>query len=113
VNANDAGVASSLVNVAQQVGGSIGLAVIGTVAWTGVAGSLRSQAAAAHSAGASTAEQIHDHALATGFSKGYVVSAGIMVLAAIIAVVVIRLRREDLSGEDPTLHPSAEVSPWR
>src|SRR6266568_2422119 len=47
----DAGVASSMLNVGQQVGGSIGLAVLGTVAWSAVASSLRSQAAAAAKAG--------------------------------------------------------------
>ena len=51
VSNNDTGVASSLVNVGQQVGGSIGLAVLGTVAWSAVASSLRSQAAAAARAG--------------------------------------------------------------
>ena len=51
VSDNDTGVASSLVNVGQQVGGSIGLAVLGTVAWSAVASSLRSQAAAAARAG--------------------------------------------------------------
>ena len=34
VGNNDAGVASSLLNVGQQVGGSIGLALLGTVAWS-------------------------------------------------------------------------------
>jgi hypothetical protein len=43
---NDAGVASSLLNTGQQVGGSIGLAV-GTVGWSAVADNIRSQAAAA------------------------------------------------------------------
>jgi len=47
VTSSDAGAASSLVNVGQQVGGAIGLAVVGTVAWSAVASSLRSQAAAA------------------------------------------------------------------
>jgi hypothetical protein len=51
VRNDDAGVASSLVNVGQQVGGSIGLAVVGTVAWSAVASSLRSAAAAAAKAG--------------------------------------------------------------
>ena len=37
----DAGVASSLVNTGQQVGGSIGLAILGTVAWTVVANIAR------------------------------------------------------------------------
>jgi hypothetical protein len=84
VRDNDAGVASSLVTVGQQVGGSIGLAAIGTVAWSAVASSLRSPAAAAaragvHATGARAAAlqtQMYDHALATGFSRGYLVPAG-------------------------------------
>ena len=51
VNNNDTGVASSLINVGQQVGGSIGLAIFGTVAWSAVVSSRRSQAAAAARAG--------------------------------------------------------------
>ena len=47
---NDAGVASSLLNTGQQVGGSIGLAILGTVAWSAVANSIHSQAAAAAAA---------------------------------------------------------------
>ena len=52
VRDTDAGVASSLLNTGQQVGGSIGLAVLGTVAWTAVANSIRSQSAAAAAAAA-------------------------------------------------------------
>ena len=47
---NDTGVASSLLNTGQQVGGALGLAVLGTVAWSAVSNSLRSQAAAAAAA---------------------------------------------------------------
>ena len=102
VSENDAGVASSLVNVAQQVGGSIGLAIVGTVAWSAVASSLRSQAAAAGGhVSAAVRTQMYDHALATGFSRGYLVSAGILVLALIIALVMIRITRRDLSGATP------------
>ena len=50
-----AGVASSLLNTGQQVGGSIGLAVLGTVAWTAVADSIRSQSATAAAAAAGRA----------------------------------------------------------
>ena len=112
---NDTGVASSLVNVGQQVGGAVGLAVLGTVAWSAVANSLRSQAAAAAktatvhlSAGQAAALQkaAANHALATGFSKGYIVSAGIMLLALIITLVMIRVRREDLAGVNPMAAPS-------
>jgi EmrB/QacA subfamily drug resistance transporter len=112
---NDTGVASSLVNVGQQVGGAVGLAVLGTVAWSAVANSLRSQAAAAAktatvhlSAGQAAALQkaAANHALATGFSKGYIVSAGIMLMALIITLVMIRVRREDLAGVNPMAAPA-------
>jgi EmrB/QacA subfamily drug resistance transporter len=105
INSDDAGVASSLINVGQQVGGSVGLAILGTVAWSAVASSLHSQAAAAAKAGvhvsAALQNRIYDHALATGFSRGYLVSAGIMVLAVIIALAMIRVKRQDLSGATP------------
>ena len=47
VRDQDSGLASSLLNAGQQVGGAIGLAALGTVAWTAVANSIRSQVAAA------------------------------------------------------------------
>src|SRR6202035_3610002 len=50
VRDRDAGLASSLPNVGQQVGGSIGLAILGTVAWTVVANTARNSAAAAAAA---------------------------------------------------------------
>jgi EmrB/QacA subfamily drug resistance transporter len=112
---NDAGVASSLLNTGQQVGGALGLAVLGTVAWSAVANSLRSQAAAAaktataHLAGAQGAalqKAAANHALATGFSQGYIAAAGIMALALIITLVTIRIRRKDLAGVNPMAAPA-------
>ena len=76
---NDAGVASSLLNTGQQVGGSIGLAILGTVAWSAVATSIHSQTAAAakhataHLSGAKAAalqKAITDHALLDRFLQG-------------------------------------------
>ena len=91
---DDAGVASSLVNTGQQVGGALGLAVLGTVAWSAVANSLH-----AHAAGSPAARQaVAAHALATGFSDGYLVSAAIMLLALVITVLAIRVRPADLSS---------------
>jgi EmrB/QacA subfamily drug resistance transporter len=80
---HDSGVASSLLNTGQQVGGSIGLAVLGTVAWTAVANSARTQATHAAAAAARAGHPggplfagIYRHALATGFARGFLVSAG-------------------------------------
>jgi EmrB/QacA subfamily drug resistance transporter len=115
---NDTGVASSLVNVGQQVGGAVGLAVLGTVAWSAVANSLRSQAAAAAAAAKTATAHLSaaqaaalqkaatNHALAHGFSQGYIVSAGIMALALVITLVVIRVKRDDLSGINPMAAPT-------
>jgi EmrB/QacA subfamily drug resistance transporter len=117
VATNDTGVASSLLNTGQQVGGALGLAVLGTVAWSAVANSLHQQAAAAaaaaktatvHLSAAQTAalqKAATNHALSTGFSKGYIVAAGIMLLALIITLVTIRVTREDLAGIDPNAAP--------
>jgi len=114
---SDTGVASSLLNTGQQVGGSIGLAILGTVAWSAVANSIHSQAAAAASAAkhatvhlsaakqAALQKAMTDHALSVGFSKGYLVSAGIALLALIITVIAIRVKREDLSGVNPLAAP--------
>src|SRR5216684_700342 len=55
----DSGVASSLLNTGQQAGGSIGLALLGTVAWTVVAHSSHAQAAAAAAAAARAGHPAH------------------------------------------------------
>ena len=52
VRHDEAGAASSLLNIGQQVGGSIGLAAIGTIAWTSVAHTVRTGMAAAAATGA-------------------------------------------------------------
>jgi EmrB/QacA subfamily drug resistance transporter len=115
---NDTGVASSLLNTGQQVGGAIGLAILGTVAWSAVANSIHSQAAAAAAAAkhaavhlsvaqqAAAQKAITAHAYSVGFSKGYLVSAGIALLALIITVVAIRIKREDLAGVNPMAAPT-------
>src|ERR1700727_2322536 len=98
----DTGVASSLLNTGQQVGGSIGLAILGTVAWSAVASSTKSAIAATNGAHLSPAGQVAlaNHALAYGFGRGYLVSALISFLAVIVAAVMIRVKRSDLAGID-------------
>ena len=79
----DSGVASSLLNATRQVGGSIGLAVLGTVAWTVVGNrALHARTTA-----------VYQHALAAGFDRAFLVAAGIMLLMLVAAVGLIRVRR--------------------
>jgi EmrB/QacA subfamily drug resistance transporter len=107
VDEHIAGVASSLLNTGQQVGGSIGLAVLGTVAWSTFANNLRSQnIAAARSGQHLSLPAMTDHALAVGFSRGLLVAAGTMLLTVIITMATIRLRRADLAGINPMAAPA-------
>lgn len=118
VGDRDAGVASSLVNTGQQVGGSIGLAILGTVAWTVVANTARNMvtslkhtaaqaAAAGHPVHPTKAQIAHvqtmitDHSLAVGFSRGFEVSAAVALVAFLIAVFMVRVKKEDLQGITP------------
>ena len=107
----DAGVASSLLNTGQQVGGSIGLAILGTVAWSAVASNTKSAIAATGGAHLTQTAQtaLANHALAFGFGRGYLVSALISFLAVIIALAMIRVKREDMAGIDPMAAPPAEA----
>jgi MFS family permease len=79
VRPEDAGAASGLVNVVQQVGGALGLAVLATLASEHTA-SLRD-------AGESTAS-----ALNSGYHLGYLVAAGLTFVALVIAGTVLRER---------------------
>jgi len=103
VRDQDSGLASSLLNTGQQVGGAIGLAALGTVAWTAVANSARSQIAAAGRSGHSLASaqvraSIYHHALATGITRGFLAASGIALAALVTTAVTIRVRREDLTS---------------
>jgi EmrB/QacA subfamily drug resistance transporter len=102
----DSGAAASLLNVGRQVGGSIGLAVLGSVGWTVVAHSARAHASAAATAGpgaspartATWSATAYRHALAVGFDRAFLVAAAIAVLILVAAIASIRLRRADLAG---------------
>jgi EmrB/QacA subfamily drug resistance transporter len=94
----DTGVASSLLNAGRQVGAAIGLAVLGTVAWTVVANGARAHAVAGPTTRTAVAQAAYRHALAAGFDRAFLVGAGIAVLLLVIAIVAIRVRRADLNG---------------
>jgi hypothetical protein len=87
--------------------------VLGTVAWTVVANTARKAGEAAGKAAqaahlkpsaaqvAAAHKAITDHSLAVGFSRGFEVSAGIMLIAVIVTIVMVRVTRQDLAGVRP------------
>jgi EmrB/QacA subfamily drug resistance transporter len=98
----DSGAAASLLNAGRQVGGAIGLAVLGTVGWTVVADNARGHAGAGTvgpvGAVGAVASAAYRHALVVGFDRAFLVGAGIAVLILLVAVTMIRIRRADLAG---------------
>jgi MFS family permease len=103
VRDEDSGLASSLLNAGQQIGGAIGLAALGTVTWTVAANSLRGQTARAAAAAARLGHaprpgQLRDSwyhdALAAGISRGFLVAAGFALVMLAMTALAIRARRE-------------------
>jgi predicted MFS family arabinose efflux permease len=98
------GVASSMFNAGQQVGGAIGLALIGSVAWTAVNSDVRhslGRLAAAHDPGGHAVgaprNPIYLHALSGGVTTALTMGAGATVLALAVTIALIRVRREDVA----------------
>jgi EmrB/QacA subfamily drug resistance transporter len=92
VDPADAGVASGLINAAQQVGNSLGAALLNTIAATGAATYI-----ATHGPSASAAV----HGYQTAFGAG----AAILALSAVACLFLITARREDVTA------PTVEAAP--
>jgi EmrB/QacA subfamily drug resistance transporter len=93
IRANDSGVASALINTTQQVGGSIGTALLNTIAT-----SVTTAYVASHGVKTLTTGTVHGYAIA------YLSGAGILAAALVITLVFVRARREDFdTGEAPAL----------
>ncbi|GAA1894671.1 MFS transporter [Asanoa iriomotensis] len=91
VDRDDAGVASALVNVGQQVGGSVGTALLSTIAV-----SVTSSYAASHVGPAAAAE-----APVAGYKVAFLVSAGIFAVGALVIFLLIKAH-EPTSADTPT-----------
>jgi len=92
----DAGVASAMINTSQQVGGSLGTALMNTVAVTTTATFLSAHLAQGESA--------MPAALTEGYTTGFYVGGALMIVAAIIVLSLIRVGTEELSEVDRSGH---------
>jgi hypothetical protein len=88
VREEDAGVASALVNTTQQVGGSLGTALLNTLAASGLAGYVASHHS--HSAVIERAAATH------GFSVAFVLSVVLLAVGAVGVGLLVRAGTDDL-----------------
>jgi EmrB/QacA subfamily drug resistance transporter len=103
---HDAGVASALVNTAQQVGGSLGTALLNTIFTSAVAGYI-----AGHAATAASPQALQATAVVHSYTVAFWVSAGMMAFAALTALVLVRASKDQL--EPATGAPDAVAVPER
>jgi MFS family permease len=102
VDPGDAGLASGLFNTAQQVGGSLGLAILSTLAASRTSDLL----SGAHGAGAAAAGVA---ARVSGYHVAFIASA--VMLAAAVAILGLVIRRRDLQKFNlQELAPSAAAA---
>lgn len=104
VNAEFAGVASAMVNTSQQVGGSIGTALLNTLAATAASDYVANHLP--------PTPKVQANAAIAGFNAGYWWAAGFFAAGAVIAAVLFRRKGQGLSVGDhvPQSAPGATQS---
>ena len=101
VGNHDTGVASAVLNTAQQIGGALGTALLNTIATSATTAYLVSGQIAPDPSG-----QIPPAALLHGFAHAFVWSTGIVLVGAIVWVTMVNADRNTLAANDS---PSAHV----
>jgi sugar phosphate permease len=96
----DVGVTSAMTNTSQQIGASIGTALLNTIAAAATTTYLATHAHSVHEVAKAT---VHGYALASG------VAAGIFVLAAIVAGILINVNPGHVAANAKAEFPPAEV----
>ena len=98
------GAASSMVNVMQQLGGSVGLAVLVAVYGTATRASL------AHPVAGLTAQALHRQVLAHGMSTAFTLAAVFDVAAFLVIAALLRTRRPQVPDSPAGLSDGEEVA---
>jgi hypothetical protein len=100
-----AGVASALVNTAQQIGAALGLAVLTTVSTTAAAGQLPEATRVlqqGQSGGDVDVVARAGEALAHGYTSGFLAGAGLLLAAAVLVALTVTTRgTQRAAGSDP------------
>jgi EmrB/QacA subfamily drug resistance transporter len=97
VQHHDAGVASAVINTSQQVGGSLGTAVMNTVAVTATSAYLATNAA--------LGEAALPAALTHGYTRGFLLGGTLLLVAAVVVLVLVRIGPSAVADEEEPMTP--------
>jgi EmrB/QacA subfamily drug resistance transporter len=97
VQHHDAGVASAVINTSQQVGGSLGTAVMNTVAVTATSAYLAANAA--------MGEAALPAALTHGYTRGFLLGGTLLLVAAVVVLVLVRIGPSAVADEEEPMTP--------
>jgi EmrB/QacA subfamily drug resistance transporter len=98
---HDAGAASAMLNATQQVGASIGTALLSTIS----VGAITSAIAAKVAAGADPQDpSVGLAAQVEGYTTAFTWASGLLVVGAIVAGVLIKATKDDLPAEGAVVH---------
>jgi hypothetical protein len=86
VGNNDTGVASAMLNTSQQIGGSLGTALLNTVAATAATGYIATNQA--------MGDKVQAFGITHGFTVAFTVSAGLLFVGAIVLAFFINIGKE-------------------
>jgi len=105
VDPADAGVGSAVLNTVQQVGGAVGIAVLGTVFANGITSRAAELAASGLPQDPQLAARI---AQVHGTSQAFHVATGVMVVATLVTLIGLNIRHQDLATD---VTPGAAAPP--
>jgi EmrB/QacA subfamily drug resistance transporter len=94
----DAGVASALINSVQQIGGSLGTALLNTIAATVATGYI-----VAHAVTNPPSRQVIQAGMVHSFTVAFWVSAALIAFAAVTTVLLVRANKNQVSPAEDTL----------
>jgi hypothetical protein len=92
IGAHDSGVGSAMLNTSQQIGGSLGTALLNTIAGTATAAYI-----VLHGGNSKAAQYA---ALTHGYTQSFKVGAGLLLLGAVVLASTIRIGKESLVEDD-------------
>ena len=99
VSNDDAGVASAVVNTTQQIGGSLGTALLSTVAFTAVANYIKEHAATATDENALLAE-----AAVHGYGIAFIWAASLFAASIVIALIMVTAKKDQIPTAAAAAH---------